>query len=559
MTNFFAPVANLGQQQLTATASGYQAPDGAHRLLPEMLSVFDVVSLAKWLSVSSRQLPPLKDFLIMLDKDNVVRIFGIRDKDEKGYESAGLALAEFIRGLGKQARTEWLGPNTFRDLNTLKTEISAPSGDDDSPDIARLYVSILKRAVQLNASDIHIIMINGFAYLQFRVNGQLVTDAQPRTAEAIRALCRHVYHHRADNTGSHWEPHIGANCVDSVEIEGVMTQWRFHSWPNEDRKHAHVVFRRNSIPNKASFLDISHWEDYSETKLIGELRCLGYAEQHCHQLLRMFSAPSGGIFIGGKTCSGKTTLLDTVLSGVVALSDFQRLTICVEDVPELNIPRAIRTPVNLDIEGGYGFSDAIKSALRRNADICVVGEIRDADSGPAVERGILTDHLVPASVHVNDLLSMFDRLDDLGVSRAFLSSSRRAAGFIWQKLLPTLCDHCKQPVDPHSAIAGRLLDRGLSLDGIYTRNRSGCEKCQGIPPGRIVAAEIMDAPNAAMRRAIAERDEQRLLELWQQRAKDRQDPVGVRALDHALEHVKAGRVCPLVVEAELQRLDMDDL
>lgn len=556
--------AQAGSGALTSPGQFFTAEDGAQSILQQVQQVFTPEQVADRIGTQLKRTPDLKALKVIRTTQGEVVIYAV-EGDRKRLLRLAATVAEAYRTVAV-TRTQWVMPNTWRDLDAKSAYLMAqPQGNTES-DAARFHKQVLSKAVNLNASDIHIVMAAGWGNVLYRVNTELVVLEEYRDARdiaIIKLMCGYIYQSRQkDTTRGEWDTDSERNCTDVITLDNTPTKWRMHSFPNEDRNHAHVVLRQIRMREQRAFNDFSHWEGFDKAAYIASLQVLGYLDHQCEQIFRMFTAPSGGIFVAGKTCSGKTRLLDTAISGANALTDFQRLTICVEDEPELDIPRAIRTPVYLENEGesSVAFSRAMRSALRRNADILVIGEIRGEGSGQAVMRAILTDHLVPASLHVLDLPSIFDRLEDkdIGVPRSFMARPRRCAGLIWQRLLPTLCEHCRQPLDQQSALAQRLKARRPQLDlaGVYTRHPTGCDECHGIAPGMTVAAEIMDAPDKAMRQAIQAGDDDRLVELWHQRAEKRGDPT-VRAIDHALEHVAAGRVCPQAVERLLQPLDRE--
>lgn len=531
---------------------GYFPPDGAHSVLSEIKHLLTPSQLATYCTVHERTVPEYNDYLVVLDQVGKVRIFGeeVR-KGDSVYSNHGLHLSEFVRSKGLSAQAEWVKPNTFRDLTSALSGSVPITGKESTAEIAQLLKGLIEKADRLDASDIHIVMQRNMAYVRYRVHGVMVNDATPRPKSTLIAMYNHLYNYGYGMSSKDYDTANEANATVLVDLSsGLTTKWRFHSFQNEDREHSHVVLRRNPEPSTGSFFDVSEWDGYTEQNLYEKLLSLGYLPRHCKQIITMFSAPSGGVFIGGKTNSGKTTTLEIALSGVCALSKFQKVVITVEDVPELNIPLASRTPVMLDAENPpYKYNDAIRSTLRRDGNIIVIGEIRAADSGEAVQRAILTDHLVPASIHVNNLLSMFDRLEDLGVTKSFLAGRGRAAGFIWQKLIQRLCPHCKKPIDQASDISKRLIKAKISLNNVFTRNDKGCDHCNGLPAGRIVAAEIMNSPSYEMRLAIGRGDEKALWDAWLKQNSD--NDIGITAMDHALHHVGQGLVCPYAVEMDL--------
>lgn len=534
--------------------------DDIQQLIDDTAWVFSQDDLALELNQKSAKVPFVENTIVVKQQDDSILVLG-RDDADAGQKRKVRTLTAFIRESGKTVQTRYLGRNLYRDFKAVSESSSQTS--DSSSDVFKLYVSLLRKTIGLNATDVHITLIQELAYTYYRVNGDVVFIDKPRSAEAYREMCNHIYNFRPTGGDGEWSPSKKCNALDQLEIDGVPTQWRFHSYPNEDRHHCDIVIRRNRIKPPKPFDDISEWYGYDEERFIAEILKLGYMPQQAEQLIRMFRSPYGSIFMAGETNSGKTTSLETFLTGACAISNFQRILITIQDQIELTVPRSIRTPVFSDSDSSMTYADAIESALRRDANIIGIGEIRTADSGPSVVQATLSGHLVAATIHANNLLSMIDRLEGLDVPRDFLAGSGNLAGLMWQTLLPTLCNACKEPIEPTSALSQRLLARypALDLARIFVRGSHShhCSECHGKTPGQTVAAEIMHFPSPSMRTAIRMRDEEALLSQWQALFDKHNFPVGPRAMDHAVWHAQQGRVSPADIEANIGYFDREDL
>ena len=145
------------------------------------------------------------------------------------------------------------------------------------------------------------------------------------------------------------------------------------------------------------------------------------------------------------------------------------------------------------------------------------------------------------------------RAEMVGIPADFLGTIGSVAGFVWQKLLPTLCHECKQPISESDEICHRIRSRmggDVDLSTVFERNKAGCLVCNGINPGLIVCAEIIDFPDLHMCKAIREQDDISFLEHWKKR--DNRIKGGYfRAIDHALSHALRGVICPRIIESEL--------
>jgi len=504
-----------------------------------------------------REAKKLGDLNAFEISEGVVIFIAEPDRQNKPKVLEAKKVVRALRHNDIRARIEVISALKLETLLRVQAEVSNDF-DEENHETLIFYKEFLRRAIKLGASDIHIVLINGFGNRVYRVNGRLLVDKNPLPASRYVELCNYIYNLRPTGGDGNWQPTKSCNAIDDIEIDGELTRWRFHSFPNEDGEHAHIVFRRNNITQPKPYGNLDRkWLNYSEAEYKSNLLKLGYTPNQCDGLMRMFSNPDGAVFIAGKTNAGKTTLLNEALTGSQAVTAFERLLICVEDVPELSIPRAIRTPIALDKDHAFSFSDAIRSALRRDADIIAIGEVREKDSGPALVQAVLSGHLVIASLHANNIISMMDRLDSFDVSREFLSGKGNLSGLIWQRLIPTLCEHCKSPVSSSDPSYQRMLHRYPFLEGkaIYDKNPNGCPKCQGLPPGRIVAAEILESPSTQMRKAILERNEAELIRYMKLRANEDGQNGVVFAHDHAALHAASGLVAPQEIEKQLGRFD----
>jgi type IV pilus assembly protein PilB len=209
------------------------------------------------------------------------------------------------------------------------------------------------------------------------------------------------------------------------------------------------------------------------------LEQLGFTQAQRTLIERMLNQPQGIVLATGPTGAGKTTTLYAALRTLNAL---ERNVMTIEDPVEYVVP--LFRQVSVNDKAGYGFVNAMRSFLRQDPDVMLVGEIRDAESASMAVRAAQTGHLVPATLHTNSAVGAVVRLRDLGVATFLVSSS--LLGVIAQRLLRKLCVHCRKP-DPQ--VAGRYL-------------AVGCPSCmQSGYFGRIAVGEVLLLSNP-MRTAI---------------------------------------------------------
>lgn len=202
----------------------------------------------------------------------------------------------------------------------------------------------------------------------------------------------------------------------------------------------------------------------------------------CAQFTEALSARDGIVLVTGPTGSGKTTTLNSGLFHLLRTYGDSRNIVTIEDPVEYNVAGANQTQVNE--QAGVTFARALRSILRQDPDIVLVGEIRDPDTAAVAIQAALTGHLILATLHTNDSLGAVERLQDLGVSPFLIASTVRI--FQAQRLVRKLCPHCghKRHLDSddlsRKVAAGRLASHAerLLAPGVVVYEPTGCPRCE---------------------------------------------------------------------------------
>src|SRR5690606_358390 len=181
--------------------------------------------------------------------------------------------------------------------------------------------------------------------------------------------------------------------------------------------------------------------------------------------------PHGILFVTGPTGSGKSTTLYASLS-TINKSDKKILT--VEDPIEYRIPGATQVQVQEHID--LTFKHVLRSFLRQDPDVIMVGETRDAETAQTAIQAALTGHLVFSTLHTNDACGAVSRLLDMGIEPFLIASS--VEGLLAQRLVRVLCPHCKQQFEPGPEMLSRLQLQRLDTTGAIFMTPVGCEKCR---------------------------------------------------------------------------------
>ncbi len=208
----------------------------------------------------------------------------------------------------------------------------------------------------------------------------------------------------------------------------------------------------------------------AKTRQAFDLTYLGLEQDHEAELKKWLLQPHGIILVTGPTGSGKST---TLYSALNYIDKEQNKVITVEDPVEYQLKGV--TQIQAHSEIGYTFAQALRSILRQDPDIIMLGEIRDTETAEISIQAALTGHLVLSTLHTNDAISAFNRLIDMGIEPFLVATPIHAV--MAQRLLRRLCNHCKSP-----AIGGLELDVNMpsgytAADGKWMRP-VGCAKCQ---------------------------------------------------------------------------------
>ena len=248
-------------------------------------------------------------------------------------------------------------------------------------------------------------------------------------------------------------------------------------------KGINLETRVSTLPTNEGEKCVIRILDYSRS--LQGIDTLGFNEDNLKKLKKMIAEPNGIILITGATGSGKST---TVYSILQVLNKKETNIITVEDPIEMNLEGLNQVQVNSEI--GLDFATVLRSILRQDPNVILIGEIRDSETAKIAVRASITGHLVLSTIHTNNSLSTIERLLDMNVERYLLSSA--LSGIISQKLAKKVCPHCrlKEETTPYQRKVFKLaLDK--DVDYIYNANPKGCDKCNNGYHGRIAIQEVL--------------------------------------------------------------------
>lgn len=326
--------------------------------------------------------------------------------------------------------------------------------------IVDIVNQIILYAASHNASDIHLDPREDCLMIRMRMDGEL-QDHTRIPKEYERNLTTRV---KLISNMNITETRLPQDGAIKGRIEGRDLDMRVSALPtNEGEK---VVIR---------ILDF--------TKSLTGMDSLGFSPKNFKLVEKMMAVPNGIILVTGATGSGKST---TTYSMLQALNKEETNIITVEDPIEMNVEGVNQVQVNSDI--GLTFAAVLRSILRQDPNVILIGEIRDSETAQIAVRASITGHLVLSTIHTNDSLSTIERLLDMDVERYLLSSA--LTGIISQKLVRTLCPSCrkKRPVTPYEE---HFFKKVLHKYVKEVYEPVGCEHCHQGFKGRMAVHEVL--------------------------------------------------------------------
>ena len=344
----------------------------------------------------------------------------------------------------------------------IRQEISSTSTDDggESSGILRLIETILKTAISSRASDIHIESSEKNCIVRCRIDGMLAEifvfdkDIYPPLVSRLKMLSNlDIAEHRKPQDGRF-----------SVQVLGRDYDFRISTLP---------VIHGESVVMR--ILD--------KTKAIIKLSELGMLEDNLAKFSRLTRTPYGMILVTGPTGSGKTTTLYAALNDIKSV---EKKMITVEDPVEYQMDMIQQVHVNE--KAGLTFASSLRSILRQDPDIVMIGEIRDQETLRIAIQAALTGHLVFSTLHTNDAISAVARVVEMGIEPYLVSGA--LIGVEAQRLVRKLCPHCKQKI----TLTPMQLDHIIHLipDDFTFYAPVGCEKCsQTGYLGREMISEVL--------------------------------------------------------------------
>jgi type IV pilus assembly protein PilB len=386
-----------------------------------------------------------------------------------GVHAASANMSEVLKQVSEEAAGDVEVQKATReeiDLDRLATD------SEDAP-VIKIVNLILAQAIKEKASDIHIEPFQRVLKLRYRIDGELVAAESPPKALQLAITSR-----------------IKILAGLNIAERRVPQDGRFR-----------IKVMGKEVDLRISILPTSHGEKVvirilDKSALAGSVETLGMDEDTLGRFRKAIDAPHGMILVTGPTGSGKTTTLYSVLQ---ELNSPNYNIVTVEDPIEYELMGVNQVAARPDI--GLDFASALRSILRQDPDIVMVGEIRDNETADIAVKAALTGHQVLSTLHTNDAAGAIARLDDMGIEPFLISSSVILT--CAQRLIRRVCMNCREEFLPESEMFARL--NMEPAEGSVFYRGAGCDRCkQRGYSGRAAIIEVLPV-SESIRRLIIKR------------------------------------------------------
>jgi type IV pilus assembly protein PilB len=453
----------------------------------------EVMSLVPREMAKANKLVPIarldgKLFVAMADPTNVLAVDDLKRRVQLeivpmiATERSVLDTLSGVHGAGnmsqvlRQVSEEAVQGAESVEVQTAKREeidLDRLAHDSEDAPVIKIVNLILAQAVKEKASDIHIEPFQNTLKLRYRIDGELVPAESPPKALQLAITSR-------------IKILAGLNIAE-------------RRVPQDGRFRIRVLGKE--IDLRISILPTAHGEKIvirilDKSSLSGSIDQMGMDADTLSKFKKAIDAPHGMILVTGPTGSGKTTTLYSVLH---ELNSAQYNIVTVEDPIEYELAGINQVAVRADI--GLDFASALRSILRQDPDIVMVGEIRDNETADIAVKAALTGHQVLSTLHTNDAAGAITRLDDMGIEPFLISSSILMT--CAQRLLRRICSNCKEEFVPEQETLDKL---GMKdTKGAVFYHGTGCDRCKGRGyAGRAALIEALPV-SEAVRRLIIKR------------------------------------------------------
>jgi type IV pilus assembly protein PilB len=398
-------------------------------------------------------------------------------------EKSVLAAIDKCYASGVEQISELLGSVTVEDLDLVKhdedEEADGGITDEEGKQIVKLVNLIITQAVMENASDIHIEPMDAYVRLRYRIDGEL-EEKNPIPLQL-----------RAQIT-SRLKIMAGMDIAEKRRPQDGHIEIRHQNRNIDFRVSTFPVMTRNRGVNEKMVLRIIDQQAHQLT-----LDQLGFLPHMLKQFDDIVRQSDGIVLVTGPTGSGKSSTLYAALGRVNTFYENKKNIVTMEDPVEFVLEGINQGQIN--VKAGFNFDDGMRSILRQDPDIVMVGEMRDKQTCEMAIQAALTGHLVHSTLHTNDSASAFTRMLDMGLEPFLICSTVR--GVLAQRLIRKVCPKCKEPHHEDPEVLEKL---GLKPDIVLYKGK-GCHTCNNTGyKGRSGMFELL-VPDSTVKKMILER------------------------------------------------------
>jgi Type II secretory pathway, ATPase PulE/Tfp pilus assembly pathway, ATPase PilB len=419
---------------------------------------------------------------------------------------------------------------------TLQNSANSNMDQGDRSAAENDLVNVIIEALRLKASDIHIFLRDPLCEICYRVDGKLsaFNSHKPLAYERAKKMLAVAYNWTASNNNSSGEFDLRSIQPTSFDIELVD--------PNTNEK-TRVTLRLEKAP-EYRLGDVKCSIRVSVSTRIKDLEELGIDDHIVSVVKDHMIRPHGMILISGPTGSGKTTFIHGALHYVPKDKNVYTLEDPVELVASYN-PRISQQ----NLIPGETYDSQLRSLLRQDPDVMMIGELRDAETVHVAHRAALTGHLILGTIHTSNSLGTIKRMKDFGMSYADLAHEGALMLLVACRLVPKLCQKCKIPIT-NSYVHAEVISKKLgTINGVFMLNQAGCPECRGGTNGRVSVIEYI-VVTGALRQFIEQGD--------LSGARNYLESHGWQSLqDIGWELISKGEVDPIDAEKELTDIILD--
>jgi len=402
----------------------------------------------------------------MVDPEDVLAIDEVRMKSKVGTVEPVLSTEDMIHKVIDQyygslgSAAELVKGMTKEKMESSAKQAKGLSGIAEEAPVIKLVNLIIMQAVKDKASDIHVEPTEENVLVRYRIDGIL---------------------HEVQELPKHLQSALASRIKVMAKIDIAETR-------NPQDGRIQVKMESKNLDLRVSTFPTLHGENIvmrilDKSSVLLGLSDLGLADKELKDFDKMIRHPNGIVLVTGPTGSGKTTTLYAALS---TINSMEKNIITIEDPVEYEISLVRQTQINP--RAGLTFANGLRSILRQDPDIIMVGEIRDKETADVAIQASLTGHLVFSTLHTNDAPGALTRLIDMGVEPFLVASS--VIGILAQRLVRVICPKCKESYTPSDELLKSLgLKEKIEL---YRGRGHNCPQCRGTGfQGRIGIFELL--------------------------------------------------------------------